>query len=73
MEAMFQLAVAEAKRARWGRRTRRREVRMYYCRHCRAYHTTSKNNWGMMDPSDWPQFGVRSSGMIFHSHALGRA
>jgi len=46
VEAMFQLAVAEAKRARWGRRTRRREVRMYYCGHCRAYHTTSKNNWG---------------------------
>ena len=45
LEAMLHLAEAEAKRARWGRRTRRREVRMYYCRDCRTYHTTSKRNW----------------------------
>ena len=45
VEAMFHLADAEAKRARWERRTRRCEVRMYYCRDCRAYHTTSKRNW----------------------------
>ena len=46
LEAMFHIADAEAKRTRWGKRTRRHEVRMYYCQHCRAYHTTSKNNRG---------------------------
>ena len=46
LEAMFHLADAEAKRTKWGKRTRRHEVRMYYCQHCRAYHTTSKNNRG---------------------------
>ena len=36
------LAKAEAKRAVWGRRTRMREVRMYYCQQCRATHNEQK-------------------------------
>lgn len=34
-----------ATNARLKKPKRRKEVRCYYCKKCRAYHTTSKEEW----------------------------